>query len=80
MARTFHVLKSAVLVLFLVGAAIAQPAQLETARLVERDQRKEFNLTGDNSAFKFRFADAVSSLPLLISSSQGFTSPRQPIE
>ena len=42
----------------LAGLAAAGRAevQLETARIPERDQRLEFPLEGDDSAFKFNFA------------------------
>jgi hypothetical protein len=36
-----------------------QQNQLETARVPQPVQRLEFGVEGDNSAFKFRFADPV---------------------
>jgi hypothetical protein len=55
---------AAVLVLAALGAAGSASAtdtlnQLETARLAQPVQRVEFGIEGDNSAFKFRFADPV---------------------
>jgi hypothetical protein len=41
------------------AAATEQQNQLETARLAQPVQRLEFGVEGDNSAFKFRFADPV---------------------
>jgi hypothetical protein len=41
------------------AAAMEAVNQLETPRLVQGDQRVEFGVQGDNSAFKFRFADTV---------------------
>jgi hypothetical protein len=41
------------------AAATEQQNQLETARLPQPVQRLEFGVEGDNSAFKFRFADPV---------------------
>jgi hypothetical protein len=38
--------------------------QLETARLTQQAQRVEFGVEGDDSAFKFRFADPVCQLSL----------------
>lgn len=49
-------------VLLFLGLAACQQAQLETARINERDQRREFPLTGDGSAFKFRFPAVVSQV------------------
>jgi hypothetical protein len=49
------------------AAATEQQNQLETARVPQPVQRLEFGVEGDNSAFKFRFADPVRlplSLPL----------------
>jgi hypothetical protein len=50
------------------AAATEQQNQLETARVPQPVQRLEFGVEGDNSAFKFRFADPVccifSSFPL----------------
>jgi hypothetical protein len=40
-------------------AAATEQNQLETARLPQPVQRLEFGVEGDNSAFKFRFADPV---------------------
>jgi hypothetical protein len=55
---------TALLALTTLGAANCAAAmeavnQLETPRLVQGDQRLEFGVQGDNSAFKFRFADTV---------------------
>lgn len=52
--------------LALLAAPLAQAQrvvnQLQTSRLTERDQRREFPLEGDKSAFKFNFAqDGVRS-------------------
>jgi hypothetical protein len=41
------------------AAAMDSVNQLETPRLVQGAQRLEFGVEGDNSAFKFRFADPV---------------------
>jgi hypothetical protein len=43
----------------LASAEDAHLNQLETARLTQAAQRVEFGVQGDNSAFKFRFADPV---------------------
>ena len=42
------------------GAAVVN--QLETARLTQAAQRVEFGVEGDESAFKFNFADPVRSI------------------
>jgi hypothetical protein len=39
--------------------AVASMDQLETPRLTQGMQRVEFGVSGDSSAFKFRFADEV---------------------
>jgi hypothetical protein len=50
------------------AAATGQQNQLETARMPQPVQRLEFGVEGDNSAFKFRFADPVP-LSFFVSSS-----------
>jgi hypothetical protein len=60
--------------LFVGGVAAGghEPAaminQLETARLPQQAQRGEFGVAGDNSAFKFTFANPVRSHLLTYSS------------
>jgi hypothetical protein len=49
--------------------AVASMDQLETPRLTQGMQRVEFGVSGDSSAFKFRFADEVWGLdehPLVV--------------
>jgi hypothetical protein len=45
------------------ASATEQLNQLETARVPQPVQRLEFGVEGDNSAFKFRFADPVCLPP-----------------
>ena len=64
-----------VVALAMVGAAspavasdkeeVEQLNQLETARLVQPAQRIEFGVEGEDSAFRFSFADPVCCLELL---------------
>jgi hypothetical protein len=59
MLRTTVVLALATLGAVSPAAATEQQNQLETARVPQPVQRLEFGVEGDNSAFKFRFADPV---------------------
>lgn len=47
----------AVLAPFAAASKHKVEVQLQTARIPERDQRLEFPLEGDDSAFKFNFAE-----------------------
>ena len=56
--------KQSVLIAATAAAAFLQPAlatetQLQTARIVEPQQRAEFPLTGEESAFKYSYIEDV---------------------